>query len=60
MKSHLNMLTGKRVLDFGCGSGELLRLIKPYCLDVTGIELEQEYIDKLNKDGITCFNSLDS
>lgn len=60
MKSHLNMLTGKKVLDFGCGSGELLRLIKPYCLDVTGIELEQEYIDKLNKDGITCFNSLDS
>ena len=60
MKSHLNMLTGKKVADFGCGSGELLRLIKPYCADVMGIELEKEYIDKLNKDGITCVNNLDS
>ena len=56
--SNLKFVAGKRVGDFGCGSGDFLRLAKPYCENVLGIELLQNYVDLLNSDGITCTNDL--
>jgi 2-polyprenyl-3-methyl-5-hydroxy-6-metoxy-1,4-benzoquinol methylase len=58
LKSNLKFVAGKRVGDFGCGSGEFLKLAKPYCDNVLGIELQQNYVDLLNSDGITCTNDL--
>jgi|TARA_B100000767_G_scaffold275789_1_gene315660 2-polyprenyl-3-methyl-5-hydroxy-6-metoxy-1,4-benzoquinol methylase len=60
IKSNLKFVSGKRVADFGCGSGDFLRLVKPYCESVMGIELQQECVDTLNNDGISCVNNLDA
>ena len=43
-KENLRFVTGKKLLDFGCGSGDFLNLVKPYCTDVVGAELQQNYI----------------
>lgn len=57
-KSNLNLVVGKRVADFGCGNGDYLKLIKPYCIEVFGIELQKNYLEYLNKIGISCTNDL--
>jgi 2-polyprenyl-3-methyl-5-hydroxy-6-metoxy-1,4-benzoquinol methylase len=56
---NLKYVAGKKVADFGCGSGNFLRLVSPYCEDVKGVELQQNYVDSLNADGIHCVNDLD-
>ncbi|MBV16641.1 MAG: methyltransferase [Thalassospira sp.] len=58
-KSNFKYVAGKKVVDFGCGSGDFLRLAKPYCESVLGIELQRDYIDGLNSDGIRCLNDID-
>ncbi len=35
---------GSRVLDVGCGSGELLRFLYQLCLDVSGLDDSQENV----------------
>jgi len=57
-RSNLKFVEGKKILDFGCGSGEFLKLIQPYCNKVIGIELQQNYIEDLKNYGIECFNNL--
>ena len=32
--------------------------MQPYCSEAMGIELQQNYIDSLNSNGISCFNNL--
>ena len=56
--SNLKFVAGKKIADFGCGSGDFLKLVQPYCSEVMGIELQQDYIDLLNSNGISCFNNL--
>lgn len=56
--SNLKFVAGKKIADFGCGSGDFLKLVQPYCSEVMGIELQQNYIDSLNSNGISCFNNL--
>ena len=58
-QSNLQFVIGKRVLDFGCGEGDFLRKVKKHCIDVCGVELQQDYVDALNSDGISCVNNLD-
>jgi 2-polyprenyl-3-methyl-5-hydroxy-6-metoxy-1,4-benzoquinol methylase len=57
-ESNLNFVAGKRVVDFGCGSGDFLRLVRNHCAEVCGIELQQDYVDALNADGIRCESNL--
>ena len=57
-KSNLKFVAGKRIADFGCGNGDFLRLVKPYCSYVIGIEIRQSYLDLLRKDNINCTNNL--
>ena len=59
-ESNLRFVAGKKVIEFGCGSGDFLRLVKNHCSDVIGVELQQDYVDSLNADGIKCVNSLDT
>ena len=56
--SNLKFVAGKKIADFGCGSGDFLKLVQPYCSEAIGIELQQNYIDSLNSNGISCFNNL--
>ena len=57
--SNLRFVSGKKVLDFGCGSGKFLRLINEHCGQVAGVEIQSDYVDALNSDSITCATSLD-
>jgi 2-polyprenyl-3-methyl-5-hydroxy-6-metoxy-1,4-benzoquinol methylase len=60
LKSNLKFVAGKRVADFGCGGGHFLKLVQSLCNEVTGIELQQNYVDELNACGIPCVNNLDA
>lgn len=57
--SNLNLITGKKLLDFGCGSGDFLRLAQDYCAEACGVEIQQNYADDLNAEGIECKTDLD-
>ncbi|MDA9964327.1 class I SAM-dependent methyltransferase [Gammaproteobacteria bacterium] len=59
-KSNLKFVAGKRVADFGCGSGDFLKLVQPYCKEIVGVELQQNYIDELISLGIPSSNSIDA
>ena len=37
-----------KILEIGCGTGELLFLIKPYVQEVVGIEIHKQYVDFMN------------
>lgn len=54
-----SICTGKSVLDFGCGEGAFLTKIKNISLDFKGIELQENFIEKLLLNDIPVFNSLD-
>lgn len=53
-------ISGRRLADFGCGGGDFLRLAKNDCAEVCGVELQQNYVDTLNADGIRCEKNLDA
>ena len=57
--STFQFVAGKRIIDYGCGSGDFLRLVKDYCTSVCGIELQESYVNALNSVGIPCKSSLD-
>jgi 2-polyprenyl-3-methyl-5-hydroxy-6-metoxy-1,4-benzoquinol methylase len=59
-KSNLKFVAGKKIADFGCGSGDFLKLVQPHCNELIGIELQQNYIDELNSEGVPCTNNLDT
>jgi 2-polyprenyl-3-methyl-5-hydroxy-6-metoxy-1,4-benzoquinol methylase len=59
-KSNLKFVAGKRVADFGSGSGDFLKLVQPYCKEVVGVELQQNYIDELISLGIPSANNIDA
>jgi 2-polyprenyl-3-methyl-5-hydroxy-6-metoxy-1,4-benzoquinol methylase len=48
----------KKLLDFGCGSGELMNSLQEY-FSVEGLEIEEESQKKLKSDGHKYFTSLD-
>ena len=35
------------ILDFGCGSGDFLRLVKSYSEKVVGVELQKNYVETI-------------
>ena len=53
-------LVGKSVLDYGCGSGEFLNLIRGNTNYICGVELQKDYRNQLNEVGIDCFKNLTS
>lgn len=55
-----NYCKNKRVLDFGCGSGGFLKMIKDIAISVAGVELEDEKRLFLNEEGLACFESVDA
>ena len=51
-------VVGKDILDFGCGAGDFLHLSKHSASSVQGVELQANYIDSLEKSGISCTSKL--
>lgn len=57
-KDNLRVVADKKIIDFGCGNGDFLRLVAPYCDTVQGVELQQSIVNTLNSEGISCVNDL--
>ena len=53
------MIKGKRLLDFGCGSGGFLSLSNEISDSCTGIELESTNRNNINKSGIECVQTIE-
>jgi SAM-dependent methyltransferase len=53
------LIVGKSICDFGCGAGSFLRGAQRYCRDSVGIELQDDYREALNRDGIRCVDGFD-
>lgn len=54
----LNVIKNKNVLDFGCGSGEFIRLTKPYSNKIMGCEIDKSLTKYYEETGIDVKNSL--
>ena len=56
LKKHIK---DKNVVDFGCGAGGFIKLAKPCCKTICGIEKEEQIQDYLNNLGYSIFSSID-
>lgn len=59
LETYRKLFAGKSVCDFGCGAGSFLRGAQRYARDVIGIELQNDYRDALNREGIRCVDAID-
>lgn len=50
---------GRNIVDFGCGDGAYLRAVRHETASVSGVELQRDYVQALNDEGIPCATSLD-
>lgn len=58
----LNIIKNKSILDFGCGSGEFIRLSKPYSEKIIGCEIDKsltEYYKEIEIDVRNSINQID-
>lgn len=49
---------GKTICDFGYGEGLFLRHVSQYCKQASGVEVQQDYAEKLAALGINCYADL--
>lgn len=52
------LLTGRRVLEFGCGNGLFLHHARQHTEHCAGLELQRNFVEALNQEGIPCISSL--
>lgn len=55
----LKLVSGKTVVDFGCGAASFLKSVKPHCEKVIGVELRDQYLETISNEKITCLSNLD-
>lgn len=58
IKTYAQYIVGKSVCDFGCGYGSFLKKALPVARSVNGVELQQDCVDQLNSEGITCVSDI--
>ena len=58
--NQLKNINFNNLLDFGCGNGGLLKIIKNNNKDknIVGVELNNELVKYLNAENITCYNKI--
>lgn len=58
-KNYRQFVVNKNICDYGCGEGNFLRLSKSVAKSVFGIEIQKNFNDTMNNEGIKCFTKLD-
>ncbi len=53
--AYKSYLWDKKVCDFGCGSGQILKQIKDISLEAIGIEIQEKHLIDLKKNDIKCY-----
>lgn len=51
-------VTGRDIVEFGCGDGAFLHAVHEDAQNCCGVELQEDYVTGLNANGITCHSSL--
>jgi len=51
-------VTGKHIVEFGCGDGAFLQAVRQEAQSCCGVELQEDYVTALNANGISCHTSL--
>lgn len=51
-------VTGRKIVEFGCGDGAFLQAIRSEVDSCCGIELQDDYVWALNEQGLPCHKSL--
>jgi len=46
-----NATNFKKVLDLGCGTGFMIDIVKPFSEEITGVDVTQEMLDRVNLSG---------
>lgn len=54
-KKYRQFVVNKNICDYGCGEGNFLRLSKQSAKSVLGVELQKNFNDAMNAEGIKCF-----
>jgi SAM-dependent methyltransferase len=57
-ETYLRFFSGKKLCDFGCGAGLFLKLAKPNCSEVHGIELQESFIRNMHSNTIGCSSQM--
>lgn len=58
IKEYSQYIVGRSICDFGCGYGSFLKKASSTARSVHGVELQQDCLDQLNRDGITCVSDI--
>ncbi len=58
-EKYRQFVVNKNICDYGCGEGNFLRLSKRSAKSVIGIELQKNFNDTINAEGMKCFTKLD-
>ncbi|MEP3049350.1 MAG: class I SAM-dependent methyltransferase [Roseibium sp.] len=57
-KAYQGFVSGKHIVDFGCGDGAFLQAVRGNTASCCGVELQKDYVAALNDDGIQCHSGL--
>jgi ubiquinone/menaquinone biosynthesis C-methylase UbiE len=49
-----------KVLDLGCGTGFMINIVKKYAQEITGVDVTQAMMDKVDKSGNAAINLINS
>lgn len=58
-KKYRQFVVNKNICDYGCGEGNFLRQTKSIAKTVFGIEIQKDFNEKINNEGIKCFSKLE-
>jgi ubiquinone/menaquinone biosynthesis C-methylase UbiE len=51
LKKEIDKIGAKKVLDLGCGTGFMIHLMKEYVDEITGVDVTQVMLDRVDKSG---------
>jgi len=51
-------VTGRRIVEFGCGDGAFLFKVRAETRSCCGVELQRDYVHLLNEAGVACHQSM--
>jgi SAM-dependent methyltransferase len=51
LKKEIDAVGAKKVLDLGCGTGFMINLMKEFVDEITGVDVTQVMLDRVNKEG---------
>ena len=54
-----HLVSGKNIVDFGCGAGQFLQLAQPQSQSASGVEISEANLARVAKLGICCHRSID-